>query len=151
MGDIQAARRSHKPPKKLMRDTPTDKKMISQSFSFFQCKGCSLKDVKHFIIRNQTSALLTMSMPTGPFWESSSRSASEEISCLTRNPKLHYYAQRRAPLDPNLSQINPVCTLTSYLFKVHSMIHLGDNGPTSRKPCTAHKNPLGTPRSILTL
>jgi hypothetical protein len=50
------------------------------------------------------------SMQGSPFWKHDSRPASPEISFLLRN--IHYCVYKRFPLDPILSQINPVHTFT---------------------------------------
>jgi hypothetical protein len=48
-----------------------------------------------------------------------SRSAGLQISRLLRNPKAHHRVYKRPPLDPILSQLNPLNVLTSYFCKIH--------------------------------
>jgi hypothetical protein len=50
--------------------------------------------------------------------EANSHSASQEILHLLCNPKAHYRDHKSMPLVPNLSQINPVHTLSPYFPKV---------------------------------
>jgi hypothetical protein len=49
--------------------------------------------------------------------EDNSRSASQEIACLLQKPKLYYHIHKSLPLLPILSQMNPVHTLISYIYK----------------------------------
>jgi hypothetical protein len=51
--------------------------------------------------------------------EFGSLSADQEIIRLLWNPKDEYCACNTPPLDPVLSQLNPVHTATLYSFKIH--------------------------------
>jgi hypothetical protein len=53
-------------------------------------------------------------------WEAYSRSAGNEIPRLVWNPKVHFQVYKSTPVDPILSQINPVQTTTPYFFKIYS-------------------------------
>jgi hypothetical protein len=61
-------------------------------------------------------------MQQGPSWETNSHSASQKISCISRNTKVHYRVQKRPPLVSILSQMHPVYTLPSYFPVIHSNI-----------------------------
>jgi hypothetical protein len=61
---------------------------------------------------------VTESIVQIPYWGANSRSASQEISRLFRNPNIHYR------LDIILSKMNSAHTITSFLFKIHSNIIL---------------------------
>jgi hypothetical protein len=52
-------------------------------------------------------------------WEANTRSTSEEISFLLWSPKERHQVHNSPPLDPILSQLNPVRLIYSYLPKVH--------------------------------
>jgi hypothetical protein len=51
-----------------------------------------------------------------------SRSASQEMPRLVWNPKVHYRVHKKQPLDPFMSQINSVYTLTVYFSSAHTSI-----------------------------
>jgi hypothetical protein len=52
-------------------------------------------------------------------WEASGRSASQEISRLLWNLKVYYSIHKRPPPGSIMSQMNPVHTLTYYLFIIN--------------------------------
>jgi hypothetical protein len=66
-------------------------------------------------------------------WEADSHSATEDIPRLLWNPNNHYRVHKSPPLDPVLSQINPVHVLT--IFKIHSNIILPST-PASPRRCS---------------
>ena len=63
--------------------------------------------------------LLTYSMEQSNSWEANGFSASQEIPCILRNPKVHYLIQKCPPPVPILSQINPLHAPTSHFLKIH--------------------------------
>ena len=66
-----------------------------------------------------TTYLLTYSMEQSPSWEANRFSASQEISHILWNPKVHYRIHKCPPPVPILFQLDPVHTPTSYFLKVH--------------------------------
>jgi len=63
-------------------------------------------------------------MVQSPSWEANWFAASQEIPCISRNPKVHYCTQKRPPSVSILDQPNPVHIVTSHLLEIHpNIIH----------------------------
>ena len=74
--------------------------------------------------------LLTYSMVQSP-WEANWFAVSQEIPCISRNPKVHYRNHKRPPPVSILGQRNPNHIPTSHLLEIHpNIIHPS----TSRSP-----------------
>ena len=59
-----------------------------------------------------------------PSWEANWSAASQEISRILLNPKVHYRTHKRPPPVPILGQRNPVHIPTSHLLEIHpNIIH----------------------------
>ena len=68
--------------------------------------------------------LLTYSMVQSPSWEANWFAASQEITCISQNPKVHYRTHKRPPPVSILGQPNPVHIPTSHLLEIHpNIIH----------------------------
>ena len=57
-------------------------------------------------------------MEQAPSWEANSSWGRQELPQILWNPKAHYHVHESQLLVPVLSQMNPVCTLWSYFFKI---------------------------------
>jgi len=62
------------------------------------------------------------SMVQSPSWEASWFAASQEIPCISRNPKVHYRTHKLPPPIFILGPPNPVHIPTSHLLEIHSNI-----------------------------
>jgi len=63
-------------------------------------------------------------MEQSPSGKSNSHSASQEIPCLSSNPKVHYSAHNSPPLIPILSQMHPISNFPLYSSDTYSNIFL---------------------------
>jgi len=63
-------------------------------------------------------------MKQSPSWEANWFAASQEISRILWDPKVHYLIHKCPPPVPILSQLNPVHTPTSHFLKIHLNIIL---------------------------
>ena len=63
-------------------------------------------------------------MVQSPSWEASWFAASQEIPCISQNPKVHYRTHKHLPPVCILGQPNPVHIPTSHLLEIHpNIIH----------------------------
>ena len=64
-------------------------------------------------------------MVQSPSWEANRFAASQEITRISRNPKVHYRIHKRRPSPVSiLGQPDPVHIPTSHLLEIHpSIIH----------------------------
>ena len=92
--------------------------------------------------------LLTYSMVQSPSWEANWFAASQEITRISLNPKVHYRTHKRPPPVSILGQPNPIHTPTSHLLEIHPNII---NPSTRRSPqCSPslrfpHQDPIQPP------
>ena len=67
---------------------------------------------------------LTYAMVQSPSGESNRFAASQEITRISRKPKVHYRTHKRPPPVPILGEPNPVHIPTSHVLEIHpNIIH----------------------------
>ena len=86
----------------------------------FQRQGFCLELIPTYLF----TYLLTYSTEQSPSWETNSFSASQEISRILWNPKVHYRIHKCPLPVPILSPFNPVHTPKSHFLKIHLNIKL---------------------------
>ena len=116
----------------------TSRRELSSSFFFLQGKApkeihgiltetlaCFLPDrAKDLSAPLYICILLTYSMVQSPSWEANWFAVSQEIPCISWNPKVHYRTHKRPPTVSILGQPNPVHIPTSHLLEIHpNIIH----------------------------
>jgi hypothetical protein len=63
-------------------------------------------------------------MELSPSWEAANCAATRELSSILWNPEVHHRVHISPPPVPILSQIDPIPTIPSYLFKIHfNIVH----------------------------
>jgi hypothetical protein len=63
-------------------------------------------------------------MELSPSWEAANCAATRELRSILWNPKVYYRVHKSPPLISILSQIDPIHTIPSYLFKIHfNIVH----------------------------
>jgi len=90
--------------------------------------------------------LLTYSMEQSPSLKANRFSDSQEILRVLWSPKFHYRIHKGPPPVPILSQLDPVCALTSHFLKIHlNIIHPSTPGSSKWPFSDFFTNTLYTP------
>ena len=95
--------------------------------------------------------LLTYSMVQSPSWQADWFAASQEIPCISRNPKVHYRTYKRPTPVFITGQPNPVHIPTSHLLKIHpNIIHPSTPRSSQWSPSLQfpHQDPIHPPLLI---
>ena len=86
-----------------------------------------IKEIYKLVFRLEISLfmffILSYSIVQSPSWEANWFAASQEITRISRNPKVHYRTHKRLPPVSILSQPNPVHIPTSHLLEIHPNIN----------------------------
>ena len=84
----------------------------------------SRSNSKYWPRQKDLNLLLTYSMVQSHSWAANWFAASQEITRISRNPKVHYHTHKRPPPLSILSQPNPVHIPTSHILEIHpNIIH----------------------------
>jgi hypothetical protein len=77
------------------------------------------------------SSIITDSMEQSPSWETNCCSASQEISSLLWNVKIHYHVERSPLPVPVLSQMNPGMSIRKTVLSESDNLLSGCNNKSS--------------------
>jgi hypothetical protein len=89
--------------------------------------------------------LFTYCTQHSPSWEANWFAASQEISRILWNPKVHNHIHKCPPPVPILSQLHPVHNPTFHIFKIHLNFILPSTPASSQwslSPSFPRQNPL---------
>jgi hypothetical protein len=94
----------------------------------------TVKDIMSVCLFTRMWANLINFMEQSPCWKAISSSATQEISHVLWNLKVHYYFRKSPPL-PTVSWMNPDCTLIPYFFKILFNISLPSRPRSAELSC----------------
>jgi hypothetical protein len=83
----------------------------------FEALSCAWSNLKMGTCR--LLVLLTYSMVQDIIWKVTVTQHVEKYPAVLWNPKVHYRVHKSSPVDPILSQLNPVRPIDPFLRKVH--------------------------------
>ena len=95
---------------------------IFQNNGDFICTSAILKCASSVFSTVRLQSILTHSMVQSPSWEANWFAASQEITRISRNPKVHYRTHKRPPSVCILGRPNPVHIPTSHFLEIRSNI-----------------------------
>jgi hypothetical protein len=81
-------------------------------------------------------------------WEAANCAAARELPSILRNPEVHHRVHISLPPVPILSQIDPIPTIPSYLYKIHfNIVHPSTSWSSqwSLSFWLSHQNPICIP------
>ena len=90
----------------------------SYNTKFPRCINIYIRNACWLSITYLRTFLLVYSTKHSPSWVANRFSASQEIPCILRNPKVHYRIYKFPPRVPILSQIDPVHTPTFHFLNI---------------------------------